>query len=324
MITPSVLAVMEYAGVYGELDTVLHKAAELDVLPLARQIRGLPPTLQSRALQMIQEQATQDAVAVLSTLPFTILKGAPLGAQLFGSSCIRTTTDVDALVHPNDVTTAQSLLRGQGYICQYEAVRPLVDNQQPWTHPTLPIVIELHWSVALPTLPQPPVAFFLPFQDQGLPPIPLLFQLVLHFHNHGGFLKGLIDIAAWWDLFGGTVDWEDINAIASDHGMRGLIAWPLELLEHITGCQTYRHSTSLAVSLWTGWTLESLQSTLRKDAITSSFSGLKAGLPAWASLLNQAMLAGLFDNPIARLKALGGPLWQRARATKTANCSDFN
>ncbi len=324
MITPSVLAVMEYAGVRGDLDIVLRAAAELDVLPLARQILGLPPTVKSRALQMIQAQATKDAVADLSPLPFTILKGAPLGKQLFGDACIRTTTDVDVLVHPNHLTAAQSLLRANGYACRYEAVRPSVDNQQPWTHPTLPVVIELHWSVALPTLPQPPVTFFLPFSDQGLPPIPLLFQLVLHFHNHGGFLKGLVDIAAWWDLFGETVDWEEINAIASDHGMRGLIAWPLELLEQITGCNTSRHSTSLAVSLWTGWTLGSLQSTLSQDAISSSFSGLKAGVAPWASLLNQAMLAGLFDNPIAKLQALGGPLWQRALAAKTANCSDFN
>ncbi len=322
--TPSVLAVMEYAGVHAELDTVLNSAAELDVLPLARQVLGLPPTPQSRALQMIQQQATKDAVEVLSALPFTILKGAPLGAQLFGSSCIRTTTDVDVLVHPEDFGAAQTLLRNHKYVCRYEAVRPSVDNQQPWAHPTLPIIIELHWSVALPTLPQPSVAFFLPFRDQGLPPIPLLFQLVLHFHNHGGFLKGLIDLAAWWDRYGEIVDWSEIDAIASDHGMQGLIAWPLELLEQITGRPTIKHPTPFAVSLWTGWTLEQLQYTLGRTPINPRLSGLKGPSTAWASVLNQAMLASLFDTPFAKLQALAGPLWQRARTTKTANCSDFN
>ena len=179
-------------------------------------------------------------------VPYLLLKGQPLQEILFDGRYLRPTGDVDILVLPGDIGAARRRLKQLGYRPKRdEPPRMWVHNQEPFYHRENGVIVELHWSVAEPQMPQPPigelfetgVAFELDdnltvdvLRDDWL-----FFQLVLHFHHHMGFAKGLLDIAAWCDRFGAECDEQELLDRARQMGMFGMVQWPLHTLEQLTG-----------------------------------------------------------------------------------------
>ena len=179
-------------------------------------------------------------------IPFLLLKGEPLETLLFADDYVRATGDVDLLILPGDLEYARLRLQRLGYRALYdEAPRMWVHNQQAFRHEVHGVVVELHWSVAEPRIAQPsPRELFetrVPFEFRDglvvdvLRPDWLFFQLVLHFHHHIGFAKGLVDIAGWCDRFGDQFDTEEMLQRARRLGMYGMVQWPLHAIAELVG-----------------------------------------------------------------------------------------
>ncbi len=175
---------------------------------------------------------------------FLLLKGEPLEKLLFGGKYLRATGDVDLLVLPGDLECARDRLQSIGYRpLSDEEPRMWVHNQQAFQHREHGVVVELHWSVAEPGISQPatwrlfetriPFEFSDGLTVEVLRPDWLFFQLVLHFHHHMGFAKGLLDIAGWCDRFGERFDTTQMLDRARRLGMFGMVQWPLHAIERL-------------------------------------------------------------------------------------------
>lgn len=100
----------------------------------------------------------------VAPLPY---KGPALALQAYGDVALRTFTDLDVLVHRNDVGKAREILLTRGYSSYYE-LSPAQDrallkleHNLPLVDPTGDFLVELHWRVA-------PTAFTFPIVMEGL------------------------------------------------------------------------------------------------------------------------------------------------------------
>ncbi|MTJ55292.1 nucleotidyltransferase family protein [Anabaena sp. UHCC 0253] len=101
------------------------------------------------------------AEAKISVLPF---KGPVLAASAYGNLSLRQFSDLDILVHPQDVEKAKQVFVSQGYSQKIERIEvteaqkaAFVRSQSiyklvreaayPFIHPETELVVELHWGV---------------------------------------------------------------------------------------------------------------------------------------------------------------------------------
>ncbi len=145
------------------------------------------------------------------------LKGPLLSQRLFGDASLRSSTDLDLLIHIETLDQAEALLLEHGCQRVTPAV-PLTPRQrqafqQEWYNNTyfLPgarIYIELHWTIASPDLIAPDAiqqmlsrARPLPQSDNRLHSLAdedLPVYLLVHGSKHNWVrLKWLVDFAAW-------------------------------------------------------------------------------------------------------------------------------
>lgn len=85
-------------------------------------------------------------------VPAIVLKGAALGDTLYGNSALRPMTDLDLLLHPEDVERALDLLQAQGYawteVEPHPGMRLDFENELVLRTPgPAPLPIELHWHL---------------------------------------------------------------------------------------------------------------------------------------------------------------------------------
>ncbi len=85
-------------------------------------------------------------------VPAIVLKGAALGDTLYGNSALRPMTDLDLLLHPEDVERALHLLQAQGYawteVEPHPGMRLDFENELVLRTPgPAPLPIELHWHL---------------------------------------------------------------------------------------------------------------------------------------------------------------------------------
>ena len=235
-------AALQRAGTLGLFGVVY------DYLFGAAAAHRAPPDLLRRRQQLalaaaLRRREAQHLVSSLASagLQVALLKGEALDMMLFGGRHLRLSGDIDLLVHRDERDEAVQLLEAQGY----KRLRPLWERQKdlPLRHPERGVLVELHWAVAAPNVPAPPVGGLLARRvwvamgdggrsAQTLGPADHLLVLALHFHSHCGWARPLVDIAAWLDRFGADAQMQkEVLTRAQEHDMHGVLAWPLCALE---------------------------------------------------------------------------------------------
>jgi hypothetical protein len=104
-------------------------------------------------------------------------------------------------------------------------------------------VVELHWEIAYPRLcfdfsPNdfPSRGAVLDFAGSQVPVVTNEFQFLLLIVNHGGKenwkqLRYLVDLKAFIDKFGDTLDWDSVQQMAKEKGISKLLSNSLGLLK---------------------------------------------------------------------------------------------
>ncbi len=292
-------AVLEAIGVHadggiGQGGEVLRRARQFSVSPLIYSVwkeRGVElseAVQQSRRehivnIAMLRNEIREVQKLLEPDIRSILLKGEALGLLLYGEPYCRGTGDIDLLVDPENVEEVWRRLESVGYrVDKHEAPRSWTYNQFALTHPHKKITVEIHWALAFPQMPSIPVArLFEQAQEVelapdlkvlALGPEHLLFHLAYHYHQHEGFLKGLLDIAAWLDRYEATADREEIARIAEELGVSGVLQWPLHVIEKLTGKRSvyYEADVGLAVRLWSDRCAEATRACLVRSDLSQS------------------------------------------------------
>ena len=246
---------------------VMARGAELGLAPLLYRMAPtlgleLPPTekLAWRAHLadvLLRRRAMLEVLEHLQHRDVLVLKGEALAQRLFkGDGLARRSSDIDLLVRLSEVEAIASELSQVGYRpLHHHKPEPWRYNQWAFVHERSGQVLELHWALAAPEVCQPdPEALFecaheLSFHGhviRVLDPVHTFLHLCLHFHNHVGFFKGLVDVAAWLDAYHEHPDLlEAALAKARAIGMEQICMWPLRTIAR----------TGIA-SLWTAWHMD--------------------------------------------------------------------
>ena len=177
--------------------------------------------------------------------PVVLLKGEGMARDLYGDPYARRSADIDLLVPPGDLTHLAAHLDGLGYRPRTAHAPPASRyNQWEWEHEETCRVVEIHWALANPRVPTPltheimahAVEMTLGEGVRVLTPSPehQFFLVCAHHHHHSGFLKGLVDVAAWRQTHGEA--WEEkCLERARALGCERLCKWPLETLDALYG-----------------------------------------------------------------------------------------
>jgi|GEM_PF-2548975 len=281
------------------------RAADLGLWPMLYRMRdelGLPVKPWDKMLWrehlanvLLRRRAMLDVLehiqGCMPGVDVIVLKGEPLAQRLFsGDGLARRSSDIDLLVRLERVEEIASALGQIGYLPMY------ADHPEPWrynqwalAHEKSGQVLELHWALAAPEVCQPePDDLFeqvetIAFHGREiavLSPAHTFLHLCLHFHNHVGFFKGLVDVAAWLDAYAtssGDV-LEEALAQARRIGMEEICVWPLRAIEKVRMCGGGRASSARPrgeasiraeiASLWTAFHVD--QVLVRGTAITGA------------------------------------------------------
>jgi hypothetical protein len=152
-----------------------------------------------------------------------VLKGAHLGALIYGNPALRPMQDLDVLIKPNDLPQAEALLRAKGYTLYGE--RAEYEQEHFHFHYHLPdpaeLPIELHWQLLRPDTPgvilemdelweRARPACIAGEETLVLAPEDLLLYVCMHTaYNHlfEGGLKACHDLCQIIAHYGATLDW---------------------------------------------------------------------------------------------------------------------
>lgn len=202
---------------------------------LTRLCHPGPPSAEEFARWALQSRITR---LILGVLPEAlILKGQPLAIQTLTSPARRWTGDIDVLILWEDLTQADDALKSLGYEPQ-ASPRPWAYNQVTYQHPHWPIPVELHWRLALPSLPCPSVEdLFSRAQTLrlGAVDVPTLgpedtvISLALHLAQHLGELRVAIDLAGYLDR--SPVDLDRVRHLAREVGLARLVEIALQIAD---------------------------------------------------------------------------------------------
>lgn len=244
-------------------------------------------------------------------IPFVLLKGEPLERMLFDERYPRLTGDVDLLVLPGDIEEAQRGLCRLGFERKRnEPPRMWAHNQEPWIHSDHGIIVELHWSLASPGVPQPTPAQLFDsrvshrlddhLKVDVLNSRMLLVHLALHFHHHSGFAKGLLDIAGWCDRFEDSFEPSAIHGQFRDLGLFGVLQWPLHTLAKLTNRKSrlWSGDADPVVRIWSEASSRAMRNCLVEAPTGDLAKSLVSVMPEvgpWRGVPLQAMTMALFD-----------------------------
>ena len=269
-------------------------------------------------------------------IPLVLLKGEPLEKILFGGEYSRSTGDIDLLILPGDLELARQRLAGLGYRrASDEDPRMWSHNQEAWRHQTLGVIVELHWSLAEPGVPQPSLHELFStsepyrFDESGsgggdsleVPYLQrdwLFLHLVLHFHHHMGFAKGLLDIAGWCERYGeefrdGEKRAEFLGRMRR-LGMYGMVQWPLYTIEALTGIRPalWDEGADWAVRAWAYASSSAMRDCLIRSPRSDLEATLVAIMPKVGPELAVPLLAArmlVIEGRGRKLRAFARPIW---------------
>ncbi len=156
----------------GEWEAVVNEADRHDIVPMLhhRMIRRFPgeriPASVSERLQRGHQacafknlgrfQALAPVLASLSKagIPVIVLKGAYLAAAVYENFSLRQMSDVDLLLHPEDIPKADPVLIGAGFLRnEHEAIISPGRNEVHYRQRSGPFRIEVHWELYAPDYP---------------------------------------------------------------------------------------------------------------------------------------------------------------------------
>ena len=209
------------------------------------------------------------------------LKGTVLAEVLYKNPALRTSVDMDILVHPEDISKTGVVLGELGY-------------QQPtipatWEHhfheapyfkqASIPFFLELHWDLEdrrLVTVPEAEIWHRAqPLEIQGIsttvlsPEDNLLFLSTHLSKQNDGLLKCLGDIAELLRKYEGTLDWDYIVASARSWQTSVAVYYALKRAKDILGAPVPVSSLeALKPGLWRRFLLSFLMN--REDFVTPS------------------------------------------------------
>jgi hypothetical protein len=180
--------------------------------PIAQWAEEMRAAMRAQAaLEIAQTLRVCDALA---GIPLRVLKGAPLGIEIYGRAAVKRSWDIDILVDPSDAVEAAQRIAALGYAPSKP--RRLLDKQElrRWSSVSkhagfasaIGMEVELHWRLAsLPGMLEGvgvdgPARMVTLFGDRQVPTFPEdvnLAYLCVHGTSHGwSRLKWLADFAA--------------------------------------------------------------------------------------------------------------------------------
>ena len=273
--------------------------------------------------------------------PLVWLKGEAAARVIYGDALARRSGDVDLLLPRRHVEEAGRRLRELGLRPMHrQRPEPWLYDEWGWVDPGTALVVELHWSLCPPPWPQLGVeqlaGMIVPMEGWPLGGQTQLYalslagqgaQLALHFAHHAGHLKGLVDVAGWWDRC--ARDQPEAIELARQwsraHGVSGALAWAMGvILAMEPAAQVERSSLRLDQGLdpWRAaliaWTTRRLGGALspRGDAsVMWADKGQQTGqgqVMAW-----QTLTAAVLDDAAARRQAACFP-WVRSAQVMAA------
>ena len=116
------------------------------------QLRGAYHESRLRALRAEAQLREMLGVFHDADCRVLVLKGIALGYAVYGDPAVRISRDIDVLVRPEDVESAEEILERLGYRCAEKRHLPLVEEfhfQETFLHPRGPAYypVELHWDI---------------------------------------------------------------------------------------------------------------------------------------------------------------------------------
>ncbi|MGD6815537.1 nucleotidyltransferase domain-containing protein [Metabacillus sp. 113a] len=164
------------------------------------------------------------------SIPALFLKGPILGAELYGSLSLRTSSDIDVLVSIKDLNKVEQMMKVKGYIKDDYFSSVLNDwkwrhHHVTFNHPETKMKVEIHWRLnpgpakqpafkelwerrRVSTFSQSPI-FYLSKED-------LFFFLVTHGARHGwSRIRWVMDIH---QLVQQDLDWNKVMKVLRSYG----------------------------------------------------------------------------------------------------------
>lgn len=255
------LAARDLAGIDWPRFVALAHAHEMAAIASARIGARMPADVAENLASALQSSAVlemaQTATAASLTrhleaagVPVLVLKGVALGHQLYGANPHwRTATDIDLLIAPEHLDTADKVLRGRGFLRKWPQEMPRrgramflhLANVCDYVSPASGQLVELHHRITLnphwlplgfDELHAASVEIATPQgQIRGLDGPPLVAYLCWHALAHDGFrLKWVCDIARALRHVGGP------SCRAACREGDGYARAPLELADALLSC----------------------------------------------------------------------------------------
>jgi hypothetical protein len=194
-----------------------------------------------------------------------VIKGTFLSEQLYGNPSLRTVSDMDILVQPEELSPAGSLLQEMGY--------HKYTGQDAWEHPfhdvfyrqaQFPLFIELHWDLddrKLVAFPEQEIwhrAQQLQLQGETIKILALednLLFLSVHLAKQSiQMLKSLCDITELIKKYDGILDWDYIVRSAHSWGVGTAVHYSLSRSKEILGAPVPASAIrALKPGVWRRW-----------------------------------------------------------------------
>ncbi len=217
-------------------------AAGLVPQPVLAGLREQAERNRQRILQLLGELNRISGWFAQAGIPLCALKGPLLAQRLFGDVALRSSTDLDLLVHPAALGQAEALLFAHGYQRVFPAValtpRQWQAFQQEWYHYSYVlrgprVFIEIHWTIAPPELCAPEAVHQMLMRarslsqsgsrlaalaDEDLPT-----YLLIHGSKHNWVrLKWLVDFAVWM-RGAGPLEWQALEVRMGELGLQRVL-----------------------------------------------------------------------------------------------------
>lgn len=209
-------------------------------LPADVQTRLSRDQVVSAANTMFYEAALAEVTQLFRAagIPLAAYKGIPLARQLYGDAALRPTGDIDVMVRPDDIARARALLEANGWTFQRAWEIHHNYSKEFWDKA---VILEVHWvSQRAGEYHLPPERFWEECREGAegweFSPEMTLLIITLHAARHSFVpYRQLVDIAHAVALWGKTLDWQRVAALALEADALHIVAIVMALVHRDLG-----------------------------------------------------------------------------------------